>query len=206
MKKLSLLFILFVACFFSRGQNQLPNSFPKTISVTGSAEMDIIPDEIYIQVDLREYNKKNEKMELETIKTNFLNACRNISIPDSTISIASYEGYNYNYWQWRKRKRDPNMFASISYQIKLKDSKKMDELIDGLDDEATYNFQIIKTSHSAIQELRRQLKIQAVKAAKEKGIYLTESINEKLGEALLLPSRTITAFTFTHKTNQQTSH
>ena len=62
----------------------------------------------------------------------------------------------------------------------------MDELIDQLVDEATSNFQIVKTSHGRIQEFRKQLKIQAVKAAKDKAIYLTEPINEKLGESVTI--------------------
>ena len=36
----------------------ISNPYPKTINVTGSAEMDIVPDEIYVQVDLREYKKR----------------------------------------------------------------------------------------------------------------------------------------------------
>ena len=62
----------------------------------------------------------------------------------------------------------------------------MDELVGKLDDEATANFQIVKTSHSKIQEFRKQLKIEAVKQAKQKGIYLTEAIGEKLGEAITI--------------------
>jgi hypothetical protein len=171
MKKILSVTVLLITCFLLKAQNPILNPYPKTISVTGSAEMEVIPDEIYVQVDLKEYRKKNEKTELETIKINFLNTCRAIGIPDSAISIASYEGNNYNYWYWRKRKKDPDMFAAISYQIKFSDSKKMDELIDQLDDEATANFQIVKTSHSRIQEFRRQLKRQSVKAAKDKAIY-----------------------------------
>ena len=148
--------------------------------------MEIIPDEIYVQVEMKEYKKKNEKTDLETIKTNFLNTCKELGIPDSLISIAAYEGYNYNYWYWKKRKKDPDMLAAISYQVKFKESKKMDELIDRLDDEATVNFQIVKTSHSRIQEFRKQLKMQAVKAARDKAVYLTEAINEKLGEAVTI--------------------
>lgn len=78
------------------------------------------------------------------------------------------------------------MYAGIAYQVKFKDSKKMDQLVDLLDDEATANFQIVKATHSKIQEFRKQLKIQAVKAAKDKGIYLTDAINEKLGEAITI--------------------
>ncbi|MEO6220488.1 MAG: SIMPL domain-containing protein [Ginsengibacter sp.] len=187
MKKLFLLNGLLIFGIFLNAQNQMvSNPYPKTINVTGSAEMDVIPDEIYVQADLREYKKRGgDKMELETIKTNFLAACRSIGIEDSLISIASYEGNNYNYWRW-KRKKDPDMYSSISYQVKFKESKKMDELIEKLDDEATGDFKIVRTSHSRLHEFKRQLKIEAVKQAKLKGLYLTEAIGEKLGEAITI--------------------
>ena len=76
------------------------------------------------------------------------------------------------------------MQSSITYQVKFKDSKTMDDLVEKLDDEATQNFIIANTSHSKMTEFRKQLKINAIQAAKNKGIYLTESIGEKLGEAI----------------------
>lgn len=161
------------------------NPYPKTITVTGSADMEIVPDEIYAQVVLREYKKKGEeKVELEKIKTDFLNKCKTAGIDDSDISIASYQGSNYSAWFWKRRKKDPDLYSSIAYQIKFNNSKKMDDLVQTLDDDATANFQVIKTSHSRIKEFRKQLKIKAIQAAKEKAIYLTESINEKIGEAI----------------------
>lgn len=54
---LSLTAILFTLSSFS--QTQI-NPYPKTITVTGSAEMEIISDEIYVQVDLKEYEKKGQ--------------------------------------------------------------------------------------------------------------------------------------------------
>ena len=62
----------------------------------------------------------------------------------------------------------------------------MDDLVEKLDDEATADFKIMRTSHSRIQEFKRQLKIEAVKQAKQKGLYLTEAIGEKLGEAITI--------------------
>ena len=76
------------------------------------------------------------------------------------------------------------MNSSITYQIRFSQSKQMDELVDKLDDEATQSFDIIGTNHSKITEFRKQLKIGAVKAAKDKAIYLTEAIGEKLGPAI----------------------
>ena len=119
MKQLIALFVLVLSVFFAKAQTQPTcNPYPKTISVTGSAEMDIVPDEIYVQIDLKEYKKKGEnKVELEKIKSDFLAKCSSIGLVDSVISIASYQGTNYNYWYWQKRKKDPDMYAGIAYQV-----------------------------------------------------------------------------------------
>jgi uncharacterized protein YggE len=168
-----------------KAQTAVSNPYPKTITVNGSAEMEVVPDEIYVIVDLKEYEKKSNKTNIDKIKSDFLSSCRSIGLPDSAITIASYEGYNGNPWYRKRNKRD-DLLASISYQIKFTDSKKMDELVDKLDDDATQNFRIVRTSHSKIQEYRKQLKIQAVKAAKDKAGYLAEAIDEKVGTAVTI--------------------
>jgi len=186
MKQLLFLLATLAVVYTSQAQTQpASNPYPRTINVSGSAEMEVIPDEIYVQIDLREYDRKGApKVSIDEIKGAFLTNVRQIGIPDSAVSIASYEGYSG--YQWWRRKKKPELFASISYQIKLNNSRKIDELVNILDDDATQNFQVIRTSHSKMNEFRRQLKIQAMKAAKDKGLYLTEAINEKLGEAITI--------------------
>lgn len=184
MKSFLFLAAAFLFVNFLSAQNT-PNPYSKTITVSGSAEMNVVPDEIYVQIDLSEYKKRSDpKVDLETIKTGFLQKCRSIGLADSLITIASYQGNNFNYWYWRKSRKNPDLLANISYQIKFSDSKKLDALVDILDDEATTNFRIVSVNHSRITEFRRKLKIEAIKAAKEKAIYLTEAIQEKLGNAI----------------------
>ena len=187
MKKITLLLATTAIIFSLQAQtNTQPGCypFPKTISVNGSASMEIIPDEIYVQVDLREYKKRGEdKTELEKIKSDFLANCKSVGIVDDDISVASYDGYNMaNIWQ--RRKKDPELLASISYQIKFNNTRLIDDLVNKLDDQATNNFRITRTSHSKMVEYRKQLKVQAVKAAREKAVYLTEAVNEQLGQAI----------------------
>ena len=191
MKKITTLLsvLLFAISIISQAQSSTQPGcypFPKTISVTGSAEMEVIPDEIYVQVDLREYKKRGEeKIELDKIKNDFLASCKAVGIADSNIAVASYDGYNMANL-WRRRKKDPELLSSIAYQIKFNNTKLIDDLVNRLDDEATNNFSIIKTSHSKITEYRKQLKIMAVKAAKEKAVYLSESVNEQVGSAITI--------------------
>jgi uncharacterized protein len=189
MKQLSVLLLATGMAYAAAAQHVVttaPNPYPRTITVNGSAELEVIPDEIYVQVDFREYDKKGEpKVSIDQIKKDFLQDLRSIGVPDSAISIASYEGYSGHLW-WRKRKKDPELYATISYQVKFNSSYKVDELVNMLDDDATTNFQVVRTSHSKINEFRKQLKIQAMKAAKDKALYLTEAVNEKLGEAITI--------------------
>jgi uncharacterized protein YggE len=175
-----------VLCFLTTGIfAQAPNPFPKTINVTGSAELEIIPDEIYVVVTLKEYEKKGTgKIELGNVKNDFLNTCHNAGMPDSVISIASYEGSSPRSW-WNKKAKD-ELYATIAYQLKFSSSKKMDELVRQLDDNATQNFEVVRVSHSKIQEYRKQVKIQAIKAAKAKAEYLTEAVGEQLGVAVTI--------------------
>src|SRR5690349_8845623 len=101
---LPLLLVLFSATGFAQTEK---NPFPRTITVTGSSEMEIVPDEIYVQVDLKEYEKKGQdKVSIDRIKSDFLKNIRSIGIPDSLVSIASYEGDNGNPWLRKKKKKE----------------------------------------------------------------------------------------------------
>jgi uncharacterized protein YggE len=187
MKKLiGVVNIIFISAAINAQQPIFANNpFPKKITVSGSAEMEIIPDEIYVNVQLKEYQKKGqEKKDIETIKKQFFESSKAIGIPDSVVSIVSFTGDNPFFW--KKRKKDPDLFTSITYQVKLKTSELMDKLVEKLDDEATQNFLIVLVNHSKMPEYRRQLKIAAVKAAKDKGIYLTNAIGETLGAAITI--------------------
>lgn len=166
----------------------------RTISVSGSASKEIEPDEIFVQVDLREYDKKNgDKVNIGQIKNNFLQACIGIGLKEDDIKVQQYNGYNDNYlWQKKNKKQNPDMKAGVSYWIKVNSTAKLDALVERMDDEATQNFFIAKTSYSKIEELRQELKIAAIKTAKEKAIYLAEAIGEKVGRAITItePSET----------------
>src|SRR5438093_9414387 len=119
MKKIFFAFAAYMFAMHSIAQDVKP--VQKTISVSGSSEIEIVPDEIYVQVDLREYNKKNgDKVDINTIKNNFLAACKSIGLTDKDVTVQSYQGYDNNYWLMKKKKKEnPDLKASISYSIKV---------------------------------------------------------------------------------------
>ncbi|MBP6431176.1 MAG: SIMPL domain-containing protein [Ferruginibacter sp.] len=181
MRHLFTFFLCLISLLTFSQKDNSREGFPKTITVTGSADIEYTPDEIYVQVELTEFKKKGEeKVELEKIKNDFLIKCKSIGIPDSIIRLGSYLGYS----TYKKKKKDVELYNSVIYQIKFSESKKIDELMKVLDDDATSIFKVGRVSHSKISDFRKQLKINAIIAAKEKAIYLAEAIGEKVGDAI----------------------
>ncbi|MHB1277443.1 MAG: SIMPL domain-containing protein [Bacteroidia bacterium] len=158
------------------------------IEVTGSAEMEVTPDEIYMTFTLREYlDAGKKKVDLEQLKSEFLSLCKKAGVADSNISVSGYSGHERHDYSWyKRRKSEPEFMGSISYLIKASSSEKLDEIIAGMNQKAVENFWLTKTSHSNLVELRKEVKTNALKAAKLKAEYLAESIGEEVGEALLI--------------------
>ncbi|MER3465417.1 MAG: hypothetical protein C4329_14425 [Chitinophagaceae bacterium] len=186
MKKFLVMSTMLLAMTQVFAQTIVVNPYPRTITVNGSAEMEIVPDEIYVQVVLKEYDKKGTgKITIDRIRQDFLTAVRSLGLPDSSVSVAAYDGYNGNPWLRKKNKKE-ELYASISYQVKLRNTAQIDQLVDRLDDNASQNFYIQSVSHSRINEFRKNLKIQAVKAAKDKAEYLAGAANERIGVAVTI--------------------
>jgi uncharacterized protein YggE len=178
---------------FSQANN---NPFPRTINVTGSAELEIIPDEIYLQIDLTEYDKKGiGKVAIDQIKQRFLVAMQGLGLTEKEVSLNNASGYNHEYWYLRKRKKEnPDMKATVSYWVKVKTPQQIDQVVNKLDDEATSNFFIAKVTHSKLKDYREQLKIEAIKAAKIKAEKLAGAVNEKVGVAVTINEPSEQAF------------
>lgn len=183
---------LIVACFSTvliscKSEDNKMES-PKKIEVTGSAEMEFIPNEIYMTFTLKEYlDAAKKKVKLESIKNDFLTLCKVVGIADSNISISSYTGNErWDYYWYKRRKTEPDFMSSISYAVKVSSPDKLDKMVASLNENAIDNFYIGKASHSDIEQLRKEVKTKALIASKTKADYLAKSIGEELGEALLI--------------------
>ncbi|MBU0487827.1 MAG: SIMPL domain-containing protein [Bacteroidetes bacterium] len=168
------------------GSNQIEP--PKKIGVVGSAELEFVPNEIFMTFTLKEYlDAGRKKVKLESIKDDFLALCREVGVADSNISISSYTGNErWDYYWYTRRRKEPDFMSSISYAIKVSTPEKLDKIVSGLNENSIDNFYISKTSHSDIEQLRKDVKTRALIASKNKADYLAKSIGEELGEALLI--------------------
>src|SRR4051812_47159888 len=98
----------------------------RTINVSGLAEMEVVPDEIYVQIELREYDRKGGgKVDIESIKNDFLKAALSIGIKDTDITVQGYQGWDGSFWIYKKnKKKNPDLKAGIIYQVKVAATNK----------------------------------------------------------------------------------
>lgn len=186
MKKL-IFILIFTIPGINMAQQTITLSEPvKKIEVTGSAEMEVVPDEIYTGITLQEYyNKQKEKQTIDEISKNFLATCVKAGISKDRIEVQDMSGFdNTNWWHRKRKKEQPDLLQSTTYIIKFSNPAEVDKLVNMLDDNATQNIYINKTSSSKQAEYRKQLKKEALQNAKAKAQYLLEGIGAKAGAVL----------------------
>lgn len=170
-------------CFASTAAwAQSENKTVRKIEVTGRAEEEIVPDEIYFSITLKEYlNDNKDKVSIDKLERELQNAVNKVGIDAENLQIENINSYNY--WVW-KQKKAKDFLASKQYRLKLSDLNMINQLLEYLDPKGIQGTNIAEYSHSEIEKYRKELKIKALQAAKEKATYLVESIGETLGNVI----------------------
>ena len=87
----------------------------------------------------------------------------------------------YGAWPgwWKKE-----ILSVASYSLKVNGAQKLKKLFEKFDQLKITEVNITKATHSKIVSLRKENRIAAIKAAKEKSDYLLNSIGEKTGKPI----------------------
>lgn len=176
MKKL--LALAFVALFSISAMAQQVDQRHK-ITVSGTAEAEVTPDIIYISISLKEYLKdgnSKKKVEINDLETQLFKAVQNAGIAKENLTINNLSSYN----TVGEKKKNPEFLVSKQYRLKVTDLNKWNALIGAVDPKGVAYTNIDSYDYSKIETLKKELKIKALQAAKEKATYLVESIGGKL--------------------------
>ncbi len=177
MKKCFFLFLLLGMVLSTKAQT---TDLRRKIEVSGTAELEVTPDIIYIGISLREYMDGKKKMEIEELERQLQTAVIKAGIPKENFTINNISAYNYT-WD---RKKNPDFLASKQYRIKVTDLNKWNQILNSVNSRGVQYSNIDGYDHSKIEEFKKDLKIKALKNAREKAVYLAEAIGEKVGFAL----------------------
>jgi uncharacterized protein YggE len=152
----------------------------KKISVSGTSELEVTPDIIYLSLSLKEYLKDNnskKKVDITTLENQLFAAVQKAGLDKDNLTINNLSSYNYA----TEKKKNPDFLASKQYRLKVSDLNKWNDIIAAVDAKGIAYTNIESYDYSKIESLKADLKIKALKAAKVKATYLVEALGDKLG-------------------------
>ena len=144
------------------------------IEVTGTSEVEVVPDEIHFIIGIKEYYEEEfdgvskpedykTKVPISVIETQLRNALHSIGITDSDIRT---------------------FLIGKNLDITLHDFTMIDKIISVIDTKGVSSMRIGDMSHKDILKYYEQGKKYAVLAARHKAEYMAEALGEKLGPVL----------------------
>ncbi|MRG49073.1 DUF541 domain-containing protein [Chitinophaga sp. SYP-B3965] len=156
----------------------------RKIEVTGTAEMEITPDEITINITLREYYKnKTNKVGITTLEAQLQKAVQDAGITKENFTIGNVFGTNYEQW-WKKKKTAEDFLARKQYVLKVNRLDKINGILAAVDEEGIESVNIAAFNSTKMEEYRKQVKANAMKAARTKATYLLAAIDENIGSVI----------------------
>ena len=157
------------------------------IEVTGTSEIEIVPDKIHYLIEIREYfeeefdgkSKSEEyrtKVPLSEIEQRLREALANAGIPQNAIRTQEIGDY------WRQQGQD--FLVSKKFDITLTNFNQINEIIQLIDTKGIHTMRIGELENKDIRAYHQKGKIEALKAAQKKATYLVEALGKKLGDVI----------------------
>lgn len=137
------------------------------IEVTGIAEMEVEPDEIIFSIGI----KANDKNELATAEKNMIEVLKKNNVNEKDINFQSMYQNSYS----------KTMKFTKSFKFKASTKTVISQLFEDLNQKWVSSINISEIKNTKIADYKKEVKIKALKAAKDKADYLLESIGKKAG-------------------------
>lgn len=164
------------------------------IEVSGKAEMRVTPDLIYLKIVLKETNRVSivelEKKMSEKLQQLGIDVKKDLSVFDQLSRYRS------------KLLSKADIVVAKEYQLIVHDAKTASKVFSELEDVDISNVSVVRLDHSKMEEFRRDVKINAIKAAKDKAEYLTKAVSQNIGRAIFIQE--INAYPIDSRENSNT--
>jgi uncharacterized protein YggE len=161
----------------------------RRIAVTGFAEMEIEPDEILYQITIKEYwleefqeGKKYEdyktKVPIEGIEKEIMSQLREAGVKDDQITVQSIGNYS--------RPSGKEFLVSKTIDLSLKSLATIDKIAKTVSSRGVNNMNIKELKHSKMEVYRLQLKVDALKNARNVADTMLKGLGEKCDKVVYI--------------------
>lgn len=190
MKTLFLIFPASILAFTSCSNREVRvEAKERTISVTGSADAELTPDEVTLTIQIGEYyaeqfvagtKEKDYKtlVKLDAIEKPIMELLKKNGIADSCIHF-SFMNTSYSWYYYEEKK--PVRFEK-TLAVKLHDFDKAVAIVQQLDTKGITYLTLGDFKSSKEQQMRKDLKAQALKNAQDKAQMMLSKVDKTIGE------------------------
>jgi uncharacterized protein YggE len=151
------------------------------IEVSGTAERMVIPDQLTFRITLAERMSARSKVTIEQQETQLRTELEKIGV-DVSKDLSIYD-ISARYVRQRRLK---DVLARQDYRLVIRDLNKVAPLQDLADRINVSSLDPVIAENTRIDDIRRELRIEAIKAAKTKAEYLMLAIGGKVGSAIFV--------------------
>ena len=143
-----------------------------TVSVNGSAQLKVLPDEIYITIKLDEGDTKG-KVTLEEQRRNMFAALKKVGV-DAEKQLAVVDMSSSYY---RRR----GALAVTQYELKVATAEQVGKVFEALEKVGIPNVNVTRTAYSKMEELRSEARKAAMVNAQQRARELAEAVGQSVG-------------------------
>ncbi len=148
------------------------------ISVTGTAEREIVPNEIYIRIIINENDSKGktpvaeqEKRMIDVLRRQGINVDKDLKVGDMSGDLT--------YYVFRRDRVN----TSKSYILKVDSAEKLAKVFRGLSDIDISQMGLVKVTRDDIDKIEMELRAEAMRNAREIAETMAGAIGQNVGRA-----------------------
>jgi uncharacterized protein len=179
MKKLAILLICILPSlgFAQTGEKNFIDQ--NYIEVTGKADLEVVPDLIYIHIVINEKDNSG-KTPIEEMEKKMKTKLQELGIDiakDLTVQDMESNFQKYLFFK-------PDVMLSKEFQLLTHEAKTAGNVFIELKKLGISNLSIAKLDHSKMEDLKKEVKVKAIKSAKTKAELLSQAVGQNIGRAI----------------------
>ncbi len=153
--------------------------YENTVEVTGRAQKEVVPDEIYIRIVIDETALK-QKQTVEALETDMIKKLKSLDIDtDKNLKIGNMSSAYKDYFLKKNTAR-----TSATYELKVDGIQLLGRVYQALESLGISNMGISKLDHSKMKEFQNEMRVEALKDAQKVAQTLAGALGQKAGRAV----------------------
>lgn len=163
---------------FSQEKNFIDQNY---MEVTGKADLEVVPDEIYIRINISEKENKG-KVSVEQQQREMFRELKNLNIDIEKDLVVQDQSADLQTYLLRKN----TVLTTKTYLLKVTTATQVGEVFRSLANIGVSDVNIEKTDVSNMDELRQQVRAAAAVAAKQNADILSKAVGRQTGKAIYI--------------------